>query len=92
MNLIDNTVADRSALEQLRVGGHEASDALCVSLSALLTNKSCALRRVEFDENRSGVDGLIAVASAMTRNQSLVCVFLCLSLIILNCMCILQTL
>jgi hypothetical protein len=57
-----------SAVQHLRVGGHEAGDALCVALNGVLTMQACArLERVEFDENKSSLDGIVAFADGLSR-------------------------
>jgi hypothetical protein len=60
-----------SAVQHLRVGGHEAGDALCIALNGILTTQACArLERVEFDENKSSLDGIVAFADGLSRCRS----------------------
>lgn len=57
-----------AAVRHLRVGGHEAGDALCIALNGVLSTQACArLERVEFDENKSSLDGIVAFADGLAR-------------------------
>jgi hypothetical protein len=66
--LLDAIAASGTALQELRIGGHEGGDALCVSLNAILSTDACPrLERVEFDENKSSIDGIVAFADGLMR-------------------------
>jgi hypothetical protein len=69
--LLEAIAASGEALQELRIGGHEGGDALCVSLNAILSTGVCpCLERVEFDENKSSIDGIVAFADGLMRCRS----------------------
>lgn len=49
---------------------HVIAFAVASGLAELLTDASCALERVEFDESKLSIDNLQLLASAFERNRS----------------------